>query len=61
MFYSNPKEDKVIMFDGALTNYQECPDIDEKRIIMIANFFFVNENCDSFMFLSTIKQIQTPF
>ena len=37
-FYSNPKEDKVILFDGALTHYQECPDIDEKRIIMIANF-----------------------
>tara|TARA_Y200000002_G_scaffold381346_1_gene395155 strand:- start:8689 stop:9234 length:546 start_codon:yes stop_codon:yes gene_type:complete len=37
-FYSNPKEDNVIMFDGALTHYQECPDIDEKRIVMIANF-----------------------
>ncbi len=37
-FYSNPKEDNVIMFDGKLTHYQECPNIDEKRIVMVANF-----------------------
>jgi len=37
-FYSNPKEDAVIMFDGKLGHYQECPDIHEKRIVMVANF-----------------------
>ena len=37
-FYSNPKEDSVIMFDGKLEHYQECPDIDEKRIVIVANF-----------------------
>ena len=37
-FYSSPKENKVIMFDGKWSHYQECPDIDEKRIVMVANF-----------------------
>ena len=37
-FYSNPKEDSVIMFDGAFTHYQECPDIEEKRLVMVVNF-----------------------
>ena len=36
-YYSNPKEDNVIMFDGKLTHYQECPDMDEKRIVMVVN------------------------
>ena len=37
-FYSNPKEDNVIMFDGKHTHYQECPGKHEKRIVMVANF-----------------------
>jgi len=37
-FYSNPKEDNVILFDGKLTHFQESPDKDEKRIVMVANF-----------------------
>lgn len=37
-FFSNPKEDNVIMFDGKLEHYQECPDIGEKRIVIVANF-----------------------
>ena len=37
-FYSNPKENGVIMFDGKLTHFQESPNKDEKRIVMVANF-----------------------
>tara|TARA_R110002012_G_scaffold71350_1_gene183138 strand:+ start:1004 stop:1552 length:549 start_codon:yes stop_codon:yes gene_type:complete len=37
-FYSNPKEDNVIIFDGKLTHFQESPNKDEKRIVMVANF-----------------------
>ena len=37
-FYSNTKEDNVIMFDGKLAHYQESPDIYDKRIVMVANF-----------------------
>ena len=36
--YSNPKEDNVILFDGKLKHYHECPDVGEKRIVMVANF-----------------------
>ena len=37
-FYSNPKEDNVIIFDGKLTHFQESPNKEEKRIVMVANF-----------------------
>jgi len=26
------------MFDGKLTHYQESPAIDDKRVVMVANF-----------------------
>tara|TARA_Y100000768_G_scaffold246023_1_gene186545 strand:+ start:28 stop:573 length:546 start_codon:yes stop_codon:yes gene_type:complete len=36
--YSKAKEDDIIMFDGKLTHYQESPAIDNKRVVMVANF-----------------------
>ena len=36
--YSEAKEDDIIMFDGKLTHYQQSPKIDDKRIVMVANF-----------------------
>ena len=36
--YSKAKEDNIIMFDGKLTHYQESPGIDDKRVVMVANF-----------------------
>ena len=36
--YSKAKEDNIIMFDGKLTHYQESPAIDDKRVVMVANF-----------------------
>ena len=37
-FYSNPKEDGVIVFDGKLLHYHETPELHEKRLVMVANF-----------------------
>ncbi len=37
-FYSNPKEDGVIIFDGKLLHYHETPELHEKRLVMVANF-----------------------
>ena len=36
--YSEAKENNIIMFDGKLTHYQESPGIDDKRVVMVANF-----------------------
>ena len=36
--YSEAKEDNIIMFDGELAHYHESPAIDDKRIVMVANF-----------------------
>tara|TARA_R100001443_G_scaffold49944_1_gene62236 strand:+ start:922 stop:1470 length:549 start_codon:yes stop_codon:yes gene_type:complete len=36
--YSEAKEDNIIMFDGKLAHYHESPAIDDKRIVMVANF-----------------------
>jgi len=35
--YSTPDEDSVIIFDGEYTHYHECPDVNEKRIVLVAN------------------------
>ena len=36
--YSEAKEDNIIMFNGELAHYHESPAIDDKRIVMVANF-----------------------
>ena len=36
--YSEAKEDDIIMFDGELAHYQQSPTIDDKRVVMVANF-----------------------
>tara|TARA_R100000655_G_scaffold86282_1_gene126255 strand:+ start:1058 stop:1603 length:546 start_codon:yes stop_codon:yes gene_type:complete len=36
--YSEAKEDNIIMFDGELAHYQQSPTIDDKRVVMVANF-----------------------
>ena len=36
--YSEAKEDDIIMFDGDLAHYQQSPKIDDKRVVMVANF-----------------------
>ncbi len=36
--FSEAKENNIIMFDGELAHYHESPAIDDKRIVMVANF-----------------------
>jgi|TARA_R110000822_G_C15114255_1_gene473288 hypothetical protein len=36
-FYSQPKENKVIIFDGKHEHYQESPSLHDQRIVMVAN------------------------
>jgi hypothetical protein len=36
-FYSEPKENKVIIFNGKYKHYQESPAIHDQRIVMVAN------------------------
>ena len=36
-FYSKPKENKVIIFDGKCRHYHESPALYNKRLVMVAN------------------------